>query len=364
VFLRFFIVAAVGIALQSCVSNYVRLPSSVGQVYTNSDIQQALLLAAQNNIVVNIPEATTREFEKSEIDQSCRQIREPLWPEKLSVYLNEFRKRPELLSKFHVIELKRGDKSDVQIQKDLDGAVTLSIQFGKVENYGKVSIQTRLPCKGSVAEYLGRDLVKTDYEFPPIEKLVLALQQLPDKKNVARFQFANDFLMYLAERGTLFKFSHEMSFEKTAQGNYVMAELLNRLAQETKESFKQHTNYWFKQINANSKQAQLIQMFAVLPDKELKAGVKVDTRGEISQRVYGDSDLTYLYITYTVEKDTLNYVSLNQLEQCLQSFTKDMSGFSLRKPAATDKESYLKPGYACNIAQPAAQGSVSLNSVR
>jgi len=140
-----------------------------------------------------------------------------------------------------------------------------------------------------------------------------------------------------------------MSFEKTAQGQYVMAELLNRLAQETKDSFKQHTNYWFKQINANSKQAQLIQMFAVIPDKELKAGVRVDTRGEISQRMLGDSDLTYLYITYNVEKDTLNYVSLGQLEQCLQTFTQDMSGFKLRKPAASDKESYLKPGYACNI---------------
>jgi hypothetical protein len=344
-----FVLVLVG--LQSCVSNYIRLPNSVAQVYSNGEVQQALMLAAQNNILIHVPEATTREFEKSEIDQTCRQMREPLWSEKLATYLNEFRRRPELLSRFHVIELKRGDKSDVQVQKDLDGAVTLSIQFVKVENYGKVSIQTRLPCKGSVAEYLGRDLVKTDYDFPAIDSLVLALQALPEKKPVPRFQFANEFLLYLAERGTIMKFTHEMSFEKTAQGQYVMAELLNRLAQETKDAFKQHTNYWFKQINAHSKQAQLIQMFAVIPDKELKAGVRVDTRGEVSQRVHGDSDLTYLYITYNVEKDTLNYVSLNQLEKCLQTFTQDMSGFKLRKPAASDKESYLKPGYACNIQQ-------------
>ncbi|MGZ3724280.1 MAG: hypothetical protein ACXWPX_04380 [Pseudobdellovibrio sp.] len=334
---------------QSCVSNYVRLPNSVAQVYSNTDIQQALMLAAQNNILINIPEATTREFEKSEIDHSCREIKEPLWSEKLSVYLNEFRKRPELLSKFHVIELKRADKSAIDIQKDLDGAVTLSIQFAKVENYGKVSFQTKLPCKGSVAEYFGRDIVKTDYTFPAIDSLVLALQALPDKKEIPRFQFANDFLIYLAERGTMFKFTHEMSFEKTGQGKYIMAELLNKLAEETKQPFRQHTNYWFKQINENSKQAQLIQMFAAIQDKELKAGVRVDTRGEISQKVFGDSDLTYLYITYTVENDAVNYVSLTQLENCLQNFTQDMSGLKLRKPAASDRESYLKPGYACNI---------------
>ena len=84
-----------------------------------------------------MPEATTREFEKSEIDQNCREVKEPMWSEKLSVYLNEFKKRPELLTKFHVIEMRRGDKAEVLIEKDLDGAATLSIQFVKLENYVK-----------------------------------------------------------------------------------------------------------------------------------------------------------------------------------------------------------------------------------
>lgn len=344
----FLILIAFGI-LQGCANTYVRLPNSVAQVYANNDIQQGLMLAAQNNILIHIPEATTREFEKSEIDHNCRQIKEPLWSEKLSVYLNEFRKRPELLSKFHIIELKRADKSSVQIQKDLDGAITLSLQFAKIENYGKISFQTKLPCKASVAEYFGRDLIKTDYNFPEIENLVLSLQSLPDKKEIPRFQFANDFLIFLAERGAMFKFTHEMSFEKTSQGKFIMLELLNKLAQESKQDFKQYTNYWLKQINENSKQAQLIQMFALLQDKELKAGVRVDTRGEISQKVYGDSDLTYLFITYNVENDFVNFVTLAQLENCLQGFTQDMSGLKLRKPAASDKESYLKPGYSCTF---------------
>lgn len=336
-------------ALNACVTNYVRLPNSASQVYTNNDVQQALLLAAQNNILVHIPEATTREFEKSEIDQNCRQIKEPLWSEKLAVYLNEFRKRPELLSRFHVIEIKRGDKSGAVIQRDLDGAVTLSIQFVKFENYGKVVFQTKLPCKASLAEYLGRDLIKTDYEFPEIDKLVLALQQLPEKKEIPRFQFSNDFLVYLAERGAILKFTHELSFEKTSQGKHIMASILNKLAAETKEPFHQHINYWIQQINEKSKQAQLIQMFGLVPDRQLKAGVKVDTRGELSQKMHGDSDLTYLYLSYNVENDAINYVNLSQLENCLQGFTKDMGGFKLRKPAATDRESYLKPGYTCQF---------------
>ena len=348
-FFRLTLLSTVFVILQSCVSTYIRLPSSVAQVYSNDDIQQALMLVAQNNVLINIPEATTREFEKSEIDHNCRQIKEPLWSEKLSVYLNEFRKRPELINRFHVLEMKRGDKSEIVIQKDLDGAVTLSIQFVKLENYGKVSFQTKLPCKASVAEYFGRDLIKTDYSFPELEKMVLALQQLPEKKEISRFKFDNGFLAYLAERGAIFKFSHEMSFEKTAQGKYIMAELLNGLALESKQPFLQYTNYWFKQINEKSTQGKLIQLFAALQDKELKAGVRVDTRGELSQKVFGDSDLTYLFITYSVESDQISYVNLAQLENCLKTFTEDMSGIKLRKPAASDKESYLKPGYSCQI---------------
>lgn len=347
-FVRFFYFFTVATFLHSCVSTY-RLPSSVEQIYTNSDIQQGLLLAAQNNVLINIPEATTRDFEKSEIDQNCREIKEPLWSQKLSTYLNEFKKRPELLSRFHVIEMKRGDKSQVQIQKDLDGAVTLSIQFVKFENHAKVSVQTKLPCKGSIAEYLGRELVKTSYEFPDSEKFILALQSLPEKKDLPRFHFSNEFLSYLAERGAIFKYSHEMSFEKTAQGKYVMAELLNKLAIEVKQPQYQHMNYWFKQINTVSTQARLIQMFAVLQDKDLKAGVRVDLKNENSQRILGESDVTYLYITYNVENDQINAVNLQQLEKCLQSFTENMSGIRLRKPAATEKESYLRPGYSCNI---------------
>ncbi len=348
---RILLILGLPIFLGSCVGPLVRLPSSAQQVYGNSDIQQALLLVAQNNVLINIPEATTRDFEKSEIDQKCRETKDPLWSEKLSVYLNEFRKRPELLERFHIIEIKRGDSADIKVQKDLDGGVTLSVQFVKLENYAKVSFQTKLPCNGTIAEYLGRGLVRTDFDFPSVEKFVLALQSLPAKKVLPRFQFSSQFLSYLAERGALFKFTHEMSFEKTAQGKFVMVELLNKLAEDVKQPFHQHVNYWFKQINAQSTQAHLIQMFALLQDKELKAGVRVDLKSESSVKVAGDADLTYLYMTYNVENDSVNAVTLQQLEKCLEGFTENMSGLKLRKPAAQEKESYLRPGYSCLIAK-------------
>ncbi len=335
------------VSFSGCLSTPVRLPQSANQVYSNSDVQQGLLLAAQNNILFYIPESTVREVEKSVVDQKCRKIEDPFWADKLTEYLNEFKKRPELLTRFHILEMKRGDQSKVQIQKDLDGAVTLSIEFVKIESRGKINYQTNLPCQGSMAEYLDRDLIKTDFDFPTPEDLALVLQKSPEKPEVPRFQFSNAFLTYLAERGVIFKFNHEFSFEKTNFGKYVMAEILNNLAVESKDPFHKYINYWFKEIAEKSTQAQLIQMFAVVSQKDPSSGVRVDSDGEQARKMLGLSDLTYVYTSYWTDDSNVNVVSLKDLDQCLQSFTTDMSGARIRKPAATEKESFLRPGYTC-----------------
>lgn len=349
-FLRILLSLFLIMSFGSCISSYTRLPSSVAQIYSNDDLQQSLMLIAQNNILIHIPDETTREFEKTIIDQKCRQIEKPFWSDKLSKYLKELNKRPELLTKFHVIEMKRADKTEITIQKDLDGAVTLSIQFIKLEEYEKITGKSKIPCGNSLVEYLGRDMIKTHYEFPSLDKFVLAAQNLPEKKEMPRFKFSNEFLNYLAERGVIFKFSHDMSFEKNSKGQYVMVDLLNKLSSDIKQPFHQHINYWFKQINTQSTQAQLIQMFGAFQDKELKAGVRVDLKSELAQKVYEEPDLTYLFISYNVDHDELNLVNLQQLEKCLESFTQSMGGIKFRKPAATeDKDSYLRPGYTCAV---------------
>ena len=104
----------------------------------------------------------------------------------------------------------------------------------------------------------------------------------------------------------------------------------------------------FKNIFTQSTQARLIQMFALVTDKELKYGVKVDSNGEHARRVLGEPDLTYLFGSYFVENEKIQSSSLQQLDHCLQKLTADMGGVRLRKPAATEPDSYLRPGYLCS----------------
>lgn len=337
-----------------CVSNELRMPSSLSEVYSNTQMKQSLMLAAQNKILFHFPAETLAESEKSEIDNRCRQFQAPFWSSKLSIYLNIFRTRPELFSKFHIIEIKKGDAASVEIQKDMDQVSVLKIQYVKAESRGRVMQSTRLPCQANLAEYIGREIVKTEFEFPSPKEVQTFLEKSADKKeNVARFNFEPDFLLYLAERGTLFKFSHELSFEKLPTGQYVMAQLLNSYSAEIRNlgkstAAKPHLNLWIKKINENSKQAELIQFFSVENDQQLKSGIKVDGEKEISKLNSGSMDLTYLFTSYHVDNDQLSLVSLENLNGCLQKFSIEEGKNYFRSPSSeSEKRSYLHPGYSC-----------------
>ena len=351
--LLFNLVFASFISIYGCVSQDLRLPATAGEVYKNTDLQQSLMMAAQNNILFVVsPEALT-DLEKTEVDLKCRSFENPFWSEKLSVYLNFMRQHPEWYSRFHVLEIKKGDQAQVQMQKDLDGASVLSIQYVMTEVRGKVSYKTQLPCEGRLAESIGKDIIKTNFEFPTTEAFAKLLSDSPDRARIDRFQFANDFLMYLAERGTIFKFGHEQSFEKNSKGQHIMAMALNQMAAEVNSKNMGYLNLWLKKINQNSRQAELIQMFGLVNDNEIKAGVRVDSQGEFARKTMGQPDLTYLYMTFKLDGDDVKVTSLDGFNRCLQAQAKDLNPDLLgnfRNPAGKGDEardSYLSPGFNC-----------------
>lgn len=342
--------------IQSCVTNELRMPSSSLEVYKNSEMRQALTLAASNKILFHLPKETLIDAEKKEVDLRCRQFEEPIWAEKLSMYLNAFRSQPELLTKFHVLELKKGDSAQVTLQQDMDKSTVLTITYVKVESQGKIGMSTRLPCSASLAEYIGRDITITTFEFPKVSELEAKLYHATDRVDSARFNFKNDFLIFLAQRGSVFKFDHELSFERLPDGQYVMAQLLNNYAEEVKDfdekhRNKSHLNFWMKKIYENSNQASLMQFFGVEYSKDLKSGVKVESEKENIRRISsansGVMDVTYVFSSYNTEGDTLNFTPLNQVNTCLEQMTSKMTLSLFRTPSSAERASYLNPGFSC-----------------
>lgn len=339
--------------IASCTTTQLRMPSSSSEVYSNNDLRNSLKLAASNGILFHLPSDTLQAYEKSEVDAKCKSREMPFWSERISIYLNFLKQFPELYTKFHVFELKQGDRKKIEFQKDLfDGGITLSIQFEKLESRGDVSLNTILPCENVTrAELINKTITKTFYDFPSNEELKSALIAAVEKPEIDRFKFANDFFVYLADRGVLFRFDHDNSFERYANNKYVLAEAFNKLSSEVKGIKEEgHFGLWIKKINENSEQAGLIQLFALEKNKDQKTGIKVDSQGELHRRNTGEKDLTYIFSTYKLDGDSVQVVSLSEVNKCLQKLTSEMGPFKFRQPAdAKDRDSYLYPGYECKL---------------
>lgn len=338
--------------LVSCITPELRTPATIHEVYSNSEMRQSLLMMAQNKILFHIPEDTLNESEKSEVDMKCKKIESPFWAEKLSVYLNVFKFHPELLYKFHILEIKKGDEPSLSLKSDRDGVSVLTIRYGKFESRGKLGLGSKLPCDGNLAEYIGREIIMTQFDFPTIENLKVTLENAPDRTEAERFNFKNDFLIFLAERGALLKFNHDLSFEKLPTGQYVMATVLNKYADDIKKldqkkQKKSYINLWLKKINENSKQAQLIQFFGLEGDKQLRKGIKVSGDDE-NIKIKKGLNTTYLYNTYFNDDAEFKMMGLDDLDDCLAQLTEQMGMSFFRKPASeNEKENYLSPGFHC-----------------
>lgn len=316
-------------------------------------MRNSLKLAASYGILFHLPTESLQAYEMSEIDSKCKKREMPFWSERISIYLSYLKQHPELYSKFHVFEIKQGDRKKIDLQKDLfDGGITLSIQFEKLESRGQVGLSSQLPCDiVARAEYINKTITKTFYDFPSTDELSEALVAEKEKPEIERFKFANDFFVYLAERGVLFRFDHDKSFERYAENKYILAEVFNKLSAEVK-TFKDenHFGLWVKKINENSEQAGLIQLFALEKHKDQKTGIKVDSQGELHRKNTGEKDLTYIFTTYKVEAETVQVVALAEVNKCLQKLTSEMGPFKFRQPAdAKDRDSYLYPGYECKL---------------
>jgi hypothetical protein len=335
-----------GFAQVGCVSSTLRFPSSTEEIYGYNHLKQNLLLAAQNNVLFHIPQETLFEIEKNEIDSRCKETQKPFWTEKLSVYLNMMQTNPEWFSRFHVIEIKKGDAPKVVLENDLDGATILSIQYGKVESRGVVNLKTNMPCsKARLAEYLGKEITKTQFEFPTVPDVRKVLNSAGARKTVKRFEFSNQFISYLAERGFILKFNHEISFEKNTANKFVFVEVLNKLSRELgKRKDNKHVHLWMKILNDARKSDEIIQMFSLENQKQLKSGLKFS----VNENSYESQSYPYLYMSYNVDNEMITTSDITDLNECLAQIPNQKTNLFSRQPTAeTLNDNRFVKDYSC-----------------
>ena len=342
-----------------CVSSTIRLPASFKPKY-NTKIVTSLRNAAVNGVLFQVSDSVFRDVPARQVDR-CRKAEEPGWSAQLLSMLEVLDTKPQYYNKFHIIDIKRGDKPRVEIVKDIYDATYLTITYTKRETREKVGPGTVVPCMESNFDYQGKDLVTTNIDWPNIEEFKLVLNQAPVKQKLANYEFNTDFLVYLAERQTVLKMSPEVPFAKRMTGEPFLKYWLDTMAQELpaqptvgqKEQPAEELefiNYWLKEIATHSKQANMIQFFGLHQETGLSYGVQVDTVGKFSRKLANYQEPTYLFVSFGERKGEPTFSHLKDLNKCLQTLLGIYGNpLAMSSTLESDENSFLAPGYSCKL---------------
>ena len=350
-FVLVIVVALVSYALTACQQSPKREPQSIAYSY---DVGQVKLLraAVENGVYFIVTDAVMRDVPAKQMGDRCRKSEDSPWLEYTYETLQTFYRRPELYSRVHFIEYRRGDAPGVEVSNDLDGARHLIVSYTKLEKRKILNSLTELPCESGDFDAVGKELVMTSFEWPTQAQVAGALAALDPRARVTRLEFNPKFLLWLADRMTFFRFSQELVFEKNAVGEPLLVASFEQYAKElaTNNGKLPAVEFWLREISDRSRQGHVLKFFGFKRDLQLSTGIQVDSTGSFSRKLNGYADPTYPYASYRTENGLYLYSNLKQLNNCLLDFQKQYLGSS-RKPARleTDRDSFLYPGYFCTL---------------
>lgn len=332
-----------------CVSSSVRLPASFKPKYNNTTVD-LLKLAAKNGIVFQISDSVFRDVPARQVDR-CRKAEPSTLTPKLIELLTLLKEKEKdgVYNKFHIVDIKRGDKARAEISEDLSHVAYLTITYAKRETREKVTGATEIPCYDNSTDFTGKDLVSTNIDWPNIEELKLVLKQAPPKKDVPSFKFNTEFLNFLAERQAILKIGPEVPYAKNKDAELFLKIWLDKVAQEVREPTSvEYIAYWLKEISTHSRQAGVIQFFGLYREAGAAHGVQVDTVGKFSRKLNGFQEPTYMFMSYGESGGDIIIDDLKELNHCLQNLT-GIYGNSLAMGTTleSDGDSFLSPGYSC-----------------
>lgn len=327
-------------------SNKSRTPANFRGTY-NADHTRLLRVAAENGILFQVPDSVIRDLPQKSAGEGCRSNMDGPWSEEIYKTLRILQQNPRLSQRVHVIELRRGDRPQAEISKDLDGAVTLVLSYAKVENRERIHSLSDIPCTNGNMDLVGREMTVSSFEYPNEFNIVSLLSSLPDRPKVDRLSIDTGFLIWLADRMTIFRFSPDLSFEKTHTGQPLLPVYF---AQMRNDILQRHNavEFWMNEISKRSRAAQSLMFFGLKKDLQGTLGVQVDSAGKFSRRMNGLIDPTYPYLSYRVENNTFAITRLQQLDSCLGELMRTyQSPMSVMGTFEMDANSFLFPGHHC-----------------
>jgi hypothetical protein len=340
-FLALFILSAI-VGCQS--SSGSREPSSA---YEFDPVKVKLLeWAAQNRILFQVSDQTLSDVASSQIQDSCKDLKDPVWSQIVFSTLETIKKNSALQNKIHVIEVKRADVPAVETSKDLDGITYFTLKYSLNEKKSVVTSPDQIPCENKTNSYVGEELTETSFNTPTVAMISKTLKDMPNRVTPDRWKFNVDFLKHLAVKMTVLKFTPELGFERAADGQSFFVQFLNDQAAALKNN-KDYVafDYWLSEITQRSHTGSYLKVVALVQDKQLNYGMGV---------TQNTKTLAYPFMSYKSLDGHYTYTSLGKLNQCLEELSSRYKRglASIRSDYSTQADTFLYPGYVCHTENP------------
>jgi hypothetical protein len=340
----FILLAALAVLVAGCRgSSQLRKPNGV-EFEFDSEKVTLLKWAAENKILFQFPETTFADVSSQSVQENCKKLGEPEWAQIALKTLSLLKKNSSLQNKVHVIEIKQGDLPRAEISKDLDGLTYLSLTYKRLETKANIENIGQVPCENKTSLYIGETLLTVSFEPPQSAMISKALKDLPTRSTPDRWKFNPDFLVHLAQKLTLFNYSSDLGFERSANGEFFLLRFLEEQASAIKDSKLNSFDYWLAEITQRSHSGSYLKILALISDKELSYGL------HSSQNSRG---MAYPFMSYRPNNGGYENTSLAQLNQCLERLSSQYKRglASVRSEYSTQPESFLSPGHVCSQPQ-------------
>lgn len=347
------LVAALVALLGSCTTISNRLPASNAAIAYNPQHVKLLRTAAEHGVLFQIADSVLRDIPSRSAGDKCRKSGDAPWADKVFEVLGAMNADPSLFDKAHIVEFRRGDRADVEVNKDLDGATYLSVLYTKTESREQIRQLGDIPCAAQDMGLLGKEVTAVRFDWPAVERIAAVLREMPARPDVERLTFDRRFPIFLADQLSLFRLTPELAFEKAPDGSALLVQAFKKYADELAVTPQlPHVQYWAREISAKSKLGTSVKFFGLKKDNGMSRGIQVDSPGSFARKMSGTADPTYLYVSYRNENGGISMASLADLNSCLAKLSDVYrSPLALMTSYDLEPESFLYPGHHCQTEQ-------------
>lgn len=336
---------ALTFALSACQTKSAsRAPNSTQFEFDSSKVE-LLTWAAKNRILFQVSDSSLSDVALVQAEEKCKTVKEPAWTQTAFAALETLKSTAALQNKIHVIEIKKDVSPNVELTKDLDGLTYLILSYSASEKKTLIADLSEIPCDNKTPFSIGEELTHMSFELPTKLMMTKAVKDLPARVTPDRWKFKNEFLLYLAGKMTILRFSAALGFERSATGDFFLSQFLSEQSEAIKKNQLATFDYWLAEISQRSHAGSYLKMLALVQDKQLGYGMKTTLNSQ---------GLAYPFLSYKSEDGKYTYTTLSQLDKCLEDLSNRYKRglASIRADFSTQPDSFLSPGHVCYVANP------------